>query len=102
MVKTTLTIDLARCPEQLSPGLYQEQFRDVNWLNVHNVTACVPTRPDRQQAGRTGRSRRHTSEDQDAMLDALDTIHSEALEAVLPDFSLGPPSKEEMMADFKV
>ncbi|POF28708.1 hypothetical protein [Roseibium marinum] len=42
-----------------------------------------------------------TSEDQDAMLDALDTIHAERMEAGAPDFSAGPPSKEEMQANFE-
>ncbi|KZM48511.1 hypothetical protein OA90_20290 [Labrenzia sp. OB1] len=42
-----------------------------------------------------------TSEDQDAMLDALDAMHSERMEAGVPDFSSGPPSKEEMQANFE-
>ncbi|MBN9671629.1 hypothetical protein [Roseibium aggregatum] len=42
-----------------------------------------------------------TSEDQDAMLEALDAIHAERMEAGPPDFSAGPPSEEEMQANFE-
>jgi hypothetical protein len=42
-----------------------------------------------------------TSEDQDAMLEALDAMHAERMELGPPDFSSGPPSKEEMQANFE-
>ncbi|PVB61637.1 hypothetical protein [Labrenzia sp. 011] len=42
-----------------------------------------------------------TSEDQDAMLEALDAIHAERMESGAPDRTSEPPSKEEMQAGFE-
>ena len=42
-----------------------------------------------------------TSEDQDAMLEALDAIHAERMEAGPPPPGSTPPSQEEMQANFE-
>jgi hypothetical protein len=41
-----------------------------------------------------------TTEDQDAMLEALDAIHAERMEAGPPERGSAPPSQEEMQANF--
>lgn len=40
-----------------------------------------------------------TSDDQEAMLEALDSLHEKTMETGRPDFSSGPPSKEEMQTN---
>lgn len=42
-----------------------------------------------------------TAEDEDAMMAALDAIHEQRMEAGPPDFTSGPPSQEEMQANFE-
>ena len=42
-----------------------------------------------------------SSEDQEAMLDALDAIHAQRQATEKPDFSSGPPAKEEVLAKFE-
>jgi hypothetical protein len=42
-----------------------------------------------------------SSEDQEAMLEALDTIHAQREATEKPDFSSGPPAKEEVLAKFE-
>lgn len=42
-----------------------------------------------------------TAEDEDAMMEALDAIHAERMEAGPPDFSAAPPSQEEMQSSFE-
>ncbi|MET1411580.1 hypothetical protein ABVF61_04890 [Roseibium sp. HPY-6] len=41
-----------------------------------------------------------SAEDSEAMLSALDAMHEERKASGLPDFSSGPPSKEEIAAKF--
>jgi len=42
-----------------------------------------------------------STEDQDAMLEALDAIHAERMEAGPPEPGSAPPTQEEMLANFE-